>query len=373
MPWYNVGMNIQTLKEEITSLHDARRTAYGHIRHRLEDIVIIGLCVAICGGEDFADMETFGREREAWLRKFLGLPNGIPDADTFRRVFERLDPQELGRCLRRWLEVERGARGVVAVDGKTMRGSAGAGHGAYHVVSAFAAESQLVLGETCVEEKSSEIDAVPELLDMVDVEGAIVTADAMNCQRRTAAKAVERGADYVFGLKGNQPELLEDVRLYFGAFGRAVPRRTTLDKGHGRVEEREYSLLADVGWLAQRQRWAGLNGVGRVVSTVWEKGAERTQTRYFVTSLTDVGEFAYAVRRHWSIESQLHWCLDVVFREDASRARKDNSPLNMNVLRKTALTCLNEARHGRLSKRKMMFKAALNPEVLLDVLFLRKK
>lgn len=220
--------------------------------------MIIGLCVAICGGEDFADMETFGREREAWLRKFLGLPNGIPDADTFRRVFERLGPQELGRCLRRWLEVERGARGVVAVDGKAMRGSVGAGHGTYHVVSAFAAESQLVLGETCVEERSNETGAVPELLDLVDVEGAIVTADAMNCQRRTAAKA------------------------------------------------------------------------------------------------------------------QLHWCLDVVFREDASCARKDNSPLNMNVLRKTALTCLNEASHGRLSRRKMMFKAALNPEVLLDVLFISK-
>ena len=207
-------MDIQTLKEEISTHHDARRTAYGHIRHRLEDIVIIGLCVAICGGEDFADMETFGR---------------------------------------------------------------------------------------------------------------------------------------------------------------AVPRRTTLDKGHGRVEEREYALLTDVGWLAQRLQWAGLNGVGRVVSTVWEKGAARTETRYFITSLTDVGEFAYAVRRHWSMESQLHWCLDVVFREDASRARKDSSPLNMNVLRKTALTCLNEARYGRLSRRKMMFKAALNPEVLLDVLFLRKK
>jgi predicted transposase YbfD/YdcC len=366
-------MDIQTLKEEIAGLHDARRTAYGHIRHKLEDIVITGLCVAICGGEDFSDMETFGREREQWLRQFLELPNGIPDADTFRRVFERLDPRELGRCLRRWLAVERGRRGVVAVDGKTIKGSANAKHGAYHVVSAFAAESQLVLGETCVEEKSNEIEAVPELLEMVDVEGAIVTADAMSCQRRTAAKIVERGADYVLGLKGNQPELLEDVRLYFGSFGASAPAKSTLDKGHGRVERREYSLATDVGWMAQRLQWAGLNGVGRVVSTVWEKDAERTQARYFVTSLTDVGEFAYAVRRHWSIESQLHWCLDVVFREDASRARKDNSPLNMNILRKTALTCLNETKYGRLSKKKKMFKAALNPEVMLNILFKGKK
>lgn len=181
--WYDTGMDIQTLKEGIAGIHDARRTSHGHIRHRLEDIVIIGLCVATCGGEDFSDMETFGRERERWLRGFLKLPNGIPNADTFCRVFERLDPQELGRCLRRWLDAERGARGVVAVDGKTIRGSAGAGHGACHVVSAFAAESRLVLGEMCVAEKSNEVEAVPELLDMVDVEGAIVTADAMSCQR----------------------------------------------------------------------------------------------------------------------------------------------------------------------------------------------
>lgn len=366
-------MDIQSLKKEIAGLHDARRTAYGHIRHKLEDIVVIGLCVAICGGEDFADMETFGRERERWLRGFLELPNGIPDADTFRRVFERLDPQELGRCLRRWLDVERGARGVVAVDGKTIRGSANARHGAYHVVSAFAAESRLVLGETCVEEKSNEIEAVPELLDMVDVEGAIVTADAMSCQRATALKIAQRRADYVLPLKGNQPELLEDVRLYFASFGASVPGMVTLDKGHGRVERREYALSTDVGWLAQRPRWKALNGVGRVVSTVWERGAERSETRHFITSLTDVGDFARAVRGHWAIENQLHWSLDVVFREDAARARKDNSPLNMNVLRKTALMCLNQAKYGRISRKKMMFKAALNPEVLLDVLFLRKK
>lgn len=186
-------MDIQSLKKEIAGLHDARRTAYGHIRHKLEDIVVIGLCVAICGGEDFADMKTFGRERERWLRGFLELPDGIPDADTFRRVFERLDPQEQGRCLRRWLDVERGARGVVAVDGKTVRGSANARHGACHVVSAFAA------------------------------------ADAMGCQRATALKIVRRRADYVLPSKGSQPELPEDVRLYFassrpcGSGGRSAP------------------------------------------------------------------------------------------------------------------------------------------------------
>ena len=367
-------MNIQTLKEKICEeVADPRRTSHGHLLHRLEDIIIIGLCAFISGGEDYVDMEMFAREREEWLRRFLRLPHGIPDSDTFRRVFEALEPLRLGECLRNWLDAERGARGVVAVDGKTIRGSANARHGAYHVVSAFAAESQLVLGELCVAEKSSEIDAVPELLDMVDVRGAIVTADAMNCQRKTAAKIVERGADYVLCLKANQPELLDDVRLYFDTFGSRLDAKSGVDKGHGRVEEREYSLLTDIGWLAQRPQWAGLNGIGRATSKVWENGETRTETRYFLTSLTSLDDFACAVRRHWSVESQLHWCLDVVFREDASRARKDNSPLNLNVLRKTALMCLNQAKYGRISRNKMRYRAALNPEVLLDVLFLRKK
>ena len=366
-------MNINTLKECISEVGDKRRTSHGHVLHKFEDIIIIGLCAVISDGEDFADMEMFGREREAWLRRFLELPNGIPDADTFRRVFEAVDPAELGACLRKWLEVERAGRGVVAVDGKTMRGSASAKHGAYHVVSAFAAENRLVLGEICVAEKSNEIEAVPELLDMIDVSGAVVTADAMSCQKAVAAKIVQRGADYVLSLKGNQPELLEDVRLYFGSFGRSVPSTRTIDKGHGRVEQREYSLLLDVGWIAQRPLWRSLNGVGRVVSTVWERGETRSETRYFITSLTSLEGFAHAVRKHWSIESQLHWSLDVVFREDASRARKDNSPLNMNILRKVALMCLNQAKYGRVSKQKMRYKAALNPEALLDILFLRKK
>jgi len=224
-------MNINTLKECISEVGDKRRTSHGHVLHRFEDIIIIGLCAVISDGEDFADMEMFGRERESWLRRFLELPNGIPDADTFRRVFEAVDPAELGACLRKWLEVERAGRGVVAVDGKTMRGSANAKHGAYHVVSAFAVENRLVLGEICVAEKSNEIEAVPELLDMIDVSGAVVTADAMSCQKAVAAKIVQRGADYVLSLKGNQPELLEDVRLYFGSFGRSVPSTRTIDKG----------------------------------------------------------------------------------------------------------------------------------------------
>ena len=366
-------MEIKTLKEEIQNITEPRRTSHGNIRHKLEDIIIIGLCATICGGEDYADMEELGIEREEWLRNFLELPNGIPDSDTFRRVFERLNPTELSKSLSNWLDIEREKRAVIAVDGKTIRGSGNAEHMAYHVVSAFVAENQITLGEITVPEKTNEITAVPELLELIDVNGAIVTADAMSCQKKIVEKISDKRADYVIGLKENQRALHDDVVLYFETFGKESEVIKTIDKGHGRIESREYKLFTDISWLEQRKEWKNLMSVGAVKSIVYEKEEEREFTRYFITSLTDIGEFANAVRKHWSIENQLHWCLDVIFREDASRARKDKSPLNMNVLRKQALALLNQAKYGRLSKKRMMFKAALNPEVLLDILFAAKK
>lgn len=366
-------MNIETLKNGIKQIHEPRRTRYGNIRHKLEDIIIIGLCTIICGGTDFADMEEFGKTREDFLRNFLELPNGIPSSDTFRRVFEKINPSELSACLIDWLEMERGKRSVVAVDGKTICGSANENHKAYHVVSAFVAENQITLGEIAVQEKSNEITAVPELLDLIDVKGAIVTADAMSCQRKIAEKITQKGADYVIGLKGNQQTLYKDTEDYFSSFGSEMPVFQTSEKDHGRIEIREYKLLTELSWLEQRAEWSGLRGLGMVHSVVTEKGETREFTRYFITSLTDLNEFAYAVRKHWSIENQLHWCLDVIFREDASRARKDNSPLNLNVLRKISLALVNQAKYGRLSKKRMMFKAALDPNILLAILFPVKK
>ena len=208
-------MEIENLKKTIITIREPRRISYGNIRHRLDDIIIIGLCTVICGGEDYNDMEEFGLEREEWLRTFLELPNGIPDSDTFRRLFERINPKELSECLYDWLNMERDKRSVVAIDGKTIRGSGNTEHKAYHVVSAFVAENQITLGEIVVDEKSNEITAVPELLDIIDVEGAIVTADAMSCQKDITKKITERKADYVLGLKDNQPQLKKDVSDYF--------------------------------------------------------------------------------------------------------------------------------------------------------------
>jgi predicted transposase YbfD/YdcC len=323
----------------------------------------------ICIGEDFTDMENFGKERSEWLKTFLELPHGIPDSDTFRRVFERINPRELSKCLNNWLAISRGKGTVVGIDGKTIRGSGNEEHKAYHVVSAWVAENQITLGEIKTDEKSNEITAVPLLLDMIDVEGSIVTADAMSCQKDITKKITEKKADYVIGLKGNQETLRDDAELYFNEFMKDCKKRETKEKGHGRIEKREYFMETDIDWLAQKPDWTNLNGIGMVKSTVEEKGVVRQETRYFITSLTNVDDFAYAVRKHWSIENQLHWCLDVVFREDSARARKDNSPLNMNILRKTALSLLKKTDLGRIGLRKKMFKAALNCSVLENIVF----
>ena len=364
-------MKIEELKEALSIVKDPRRTDRGNIRHKLEDIIIIGLCTLIGNGKDFEDMEDFGKEREEWLRKFLELPNGIPDSDTFRRVFERLDPQELSKCLYDWLANHRESGEIVAVDGKTIRGSADSRHKAYHVISAFAAESQITLGELTTDEKSNEITAIPELLQMVDIRGSVVTIDAMGCQKEIVKTIRKKKADYVITLKRNQPALLENVELYFKDFSKDLPEFVTKEKDHGRIEKREYRLLTDLSWLEERKDWEGLKAVGMVKTTMEQSEKTTTDTRYFVTSLTSVDRFAYAVRKHWSVENQLHWCLDVIFDEDSSRARKDNAPLNLNVLRKTALhlckTCSNERlRTSSIQKRR--FRASLNPDVLISIL-----
>ncbi len=363
-------MKIGELKAKLAQMEDPRRTDRGNIRHKLEDIIIIGLCTLICDGNDFADMEEFGIQRQELLRQFLELPNGIPDSDTFRRVFEHLNPEALSECLYDWLSCNRKEGSVIAIDGKTIRGSGNQSHKAYHVVSAFVAENQITLGEITTEEKSNEITAVPELLDSLNISGSIVTADAMSCQKKIVKKVQENEADYVIALKENQPSLLENVSLYFDSFSGKLPVHITKEKEHGRIEKREYRLLKDLSWLPEAEDWSGFCSVGMVTSTVTKGEATSTQTRYYISSLNNIDQFAYAVRKHWSIENQLHWCLDVIFREDASRARKDLSPLNLNVLRKTALALCKGADMGkRVSLQKKRFRASLNPDAFLMILF----
>ena len=365
-----VKVDVEKIIEKLEKITDTRRQ-WGNLRHKLVDIVFIGLVSIICGGTDFEHMEDTGYGKIDWFKQHLELPNGIPDSDTFRRVFEQIGPKEMGEVLREIVDV---TGSTVAIDGKTIRGSGNEDHSAYHVVSAWVAENQITLGQLATEEKSNEITAIPELIDMLDIEGSTVTIDAMGCQKQIAAKIYEKNADYVLGLKSNQPILLSDVRLYFES---EVPSHTekSLEKDHGRIEQREYYLETGIDWLAQRKDWAGLNGIGMVKTsvTILQTGEITEESRYFLTSLTDIHRFTDAVRKHWSIESQLHWQLDVTFGEDDSRARKDNSPLNLNILRKQALSLLKRADMGkRVSLRRKMSRASMDNEVLRRVVFPEK-
>ena len=363
-------MKIEELREALRALEDPRRTNKGNIRHKLEDILIIGLCSMICNGNDFSDMEDFGTARQTWLKQFLELPHGIPDSDTFRRVFERLNPTELANCLYDWLGAHRPEGSVVAIDGKTICGSRSTKHKAYHVVSAFVAENQLTLGEIATDEKSNEITAVAELLDLIEVKGSIVTADAMSCQKNIVQKIHDKKADYVIALKGNQPSLYENAELYFQAFSSELPNIHTAEKGHGRIESRDCYLVTDLSWLPEQAQWSGLQALGMVRSKRICQGETSIECRYYITSLTDVQQFAYAVRKHWAIETQLHWCLDVLFREDKARARKDLSPLNLNIMRKIALALCKNADFGkRVSLQKRRYWACLDPDTFLRILF----
>lgn len=362
-------MDIKRLQSELAKLEDPRRTKCGHIRHKLEDIIIIGLCTLICDGRDFVDMEEFGKAREEWLRKFLELPNGIPDSDTFRRVYERLEPEKLSECLYDWLCVNCAKGSVIAIDGKTICGSGNNEHRAYHVVSAFVVENQITLGEIATQEKSNEITAVPELLESLNIKGSIITADAMSCQKKIVETICTKHADYVISLKENQLGLLADISLYFTHFSSELPTLVTHDKDHGRIEKREYRLLSDLSWQEDVPQWRGLRSACQVTTTITKGEQASVDTRYFISSLNDLNRIAYAIRKHWSVENQLHWCLDVIFDEDASRARKDNSPLNLNVLRKVALVLCRSTDMGkRVSLQKKRFRAALDPASFLSIL-----
>lgn len=371
-------MDVFKLKESLSGVKDPRRE-WGNLRHKLEDILLIGLCSVICCGEDFVDMEEFGKDREDWLRGFLELPNGIPDSDTFRRLFQCVNPAALSKCLHAALSNTRTRGRAVNLDGKTIRGSANAQHGAYHVVSAWVRENNITLGELATEEKSNEITAIPALLETLDIEGDVVTLDAMGCQADIAAKIRGKKADYVLALKDNQPTLHDEVARYFDwverdkPVGERVARwRGPLEKGHGRLERREV-LVASADWLdaKEKARWPGLRTLVRCRGTRVAGDARSVTVRHFLSSCdADAAFLAGVIRGHWAIENGLHWMLDVAFREDAARARKDHSPLNLNVLRKMALSLVKGAipLKSRLSVRKKMMKATRDPAFLEAIL-----
>ena len=361
-------IKIETIKRKVEQkIRDPRRQ-YGNILHKLWEMVIIALMSVICKGDDYGDMEEFGKRKEKWLKEELGLElvNGIPSEDTFRRLFESMNPREFRSCLDECIGYTRSKREIVNIDGKAKKS------GGIHVISAYVGENQITLGEIKSENKRSEIKEIPKLIEQIYVKGSIVTIDSIGCQHEIVKAICGKKADYVIGLKRNQKNLYKAVESRFHEGVRAYARRQTAESGHGRIEVREYYLETDLGWLETRDNWTGLSAVGMVRSCTFKKGKSSTSTRYFITSLTDIDEFAHSVREHWAIENKLHWSLDVIFREDSDLARKDNAPLNLNILDKTALYLVSHADMGNIGRKRKRYRATLDPEVLLSVILCQK-
>lgn len=369
-----------SLMDHFGSLTDPRRDQGK--RHKLVDIVTIAICGAICGADNWVEIEFFGTCKEPWFRTFLELPNGIPSHDTFGEVFARLDPEEFQRSFIEWVQAvaEITQDQVIAVDGKTVRRShdRSAGKQAIHMVNAWASAAGVALGQVKVEDKTNEITAIPKLLRLLDVSGCIVTIDAIGCQREIAQQIVEAGADYVLAVKENQGRLSEDVQdLFAGAEAFAyedVPHETWqgINKGHGRIEKRECWTIADpeaLSYIRDRDAWPNLKSVVKITAHR-SMGEERsTQTRYFISTLPgDAQRLARAVRVHWGIENSLHWVLDIAFREDESRVRKDHGPQNLAILRQMALNLLKQETTLRASIRSKRLNAGWKEDYLLKIL-----
>ena len=332
-------------------------------RHLLSDILGITICAVISGGETWLDVYRYGKSKEDWLKTFLELPHGIPSHDTIGRVFAALDPEAFRICFTAWVQSLGRVPGqeIVAIDGKTLRRSfdRASQTNAIHVVSAWACEHRLVLGQIKTEEKSNEITAIPKLLEQIDVSGSIVTTDAMGCQRNIVEKIVEKGADYVLHLKGNQGTMHENVKLWFEWASenhfKNMPCGTveTFDYGHGRMEQRRYYLSSQIEWFEHKEQWKNLVSFGMVESDRTINGQTQRERRFYISSLSSesVASFAKAVRSHWAIENSLHWVLDVTFREDENRVRKDHAPENFAIIRHLALNLLKQESTSKESIR----------------------
>lgn len=377
-------VGVAGLIERFSDLPDSR--VEGRTDHDLLDIVVLALCAVMSGAEGWDDVEDWGREREEWLRQYLLLRNGIPGHDTIRRVFEAISPIELEQRFEAWMsEVCEAVKGrVIAIDGKALRGSARAGRGlrALHQVSAYAAEYGLTLGQRACEEKSNEITAIEELLPALALTGAVVTIDAMGCQTEIARQITEGGGDYVLAVKDNQPQLAEALRDFFsslnapGHYRRAVSSHETVNKGHGRIETRRCLAVGELDWLellGLKARWAKIASVACIESTREVAGRVETEKRYVISSLpADSRRILHAVRTHWGIENNLHWCLDVTFGEDASTIRLRNAALNFSFLRRLAMNLFRADKSRAISLPRKIKTAAYNPDYLASALKLQR-
>jgi predicted transposase YbfD/YdcC len=367
----------------LAAVPDPRRQCQ-NLRHPLVDVLVVGFCGVLCGCDDFVELETFGRKKEDFFRRFLELPEGIPSHDTFGRVFQAVCPRALQHCLLQWLQGVRqaapAAGAVIAIDGKTLRRTfdRARGLGALHLVSAWATANGLTLGQVAVDAKSNEITAIPQLLDLLDLKDCVVTIDAAGCQKDIAAQIVAKEADYVLALKENQPTLYDQVSDYFldqlekEGPGRKLRHHREVEEGHGRSETRETFVAPATKEMAASGAWLGLATVVLVIRRCVDHATGRSSddVRYFISSLpAKVKRLAGAVRQHWGIENGLHWVLDVAFNEDRMRQRDRNGIENLALLNRLAVSLLRQdktVKAGVKCKRKA---AGWDDDYLLHLLF----
>jgi predicted transposase YbfD/YdcC len=358
-------------RKHLDCIKDPRRP---NTRHLLHDILLLAICALISGADSWTQVAEYGRSKLDWFQEFLELPNGIPSHDTFSRLFARLDPQGFHDFFTRWVqELSQSLQGkTVAIDGKTLRRShdRAKGSAAIHLISAWVSEIRLVLGQFKTADKSNEITAIPELIKTLDVRGAVVTIDAMGCQKKIAQTIIAAEADYAIQVKDNQKGLHENIALFFqepanGPFDTCE----TVDGEHGRIETRRYFTSNNIGWLPGKDEWPGISTICMAVREREIQGKTSTEASYFISSLENQAPtIAKAIREHWSIENGLHWCLDISFREDHCRVRKDHGPENLAILRHMAINMLKREKSLQGGMQTKRLKAAWDNAYLLKVL-----
>ena len=366
-----------SLVECFSVIRDPRQQS--KIEHELIDVLILCILGVICGAEGWADIEEVGHARIGWLQERGFFKNGIPVDDTIARMISVLDPEALQMSFIEWMKAAEEASGgkVIAVDGKTLRHSYDKKKrkAAIHMVSAFAAENGVVLGQVKVDDKSNEITAIPALLELLDIKGCIVTIDAMGCQEKICEKIIQKEGDYILAVKDNQKAVHNEIDDFFKMACQLDFQAVAHDyfeenhKGHGRVECRRYWITDCLDTLSKPERWSSLKSIGMVEAQRYIEGKTSTEVRYFIASIEpDAKVFANAVRKHWSVENQLHWVLDVSFREDESRVRRDNAAENLSVFRHIAINSLRNEKTCKKGIKAKRYKAALQPDYAQIVL-----
>lgn len=343
-------------------------------KHRLQDIFFISICATICGADNWVAIEQFGLAKEAWFTELLGLEHGIPSHDTFGEVYAAIDTEQFSVCFSRWVadlaNITEGE--VIAIDGKCLRRSLdkASKKAAIYMVSAWAQHNNLVLGQVKVDDKSNEITAIPKLLSRLDIAGAVITIDAMGCQKKIAEQIRQQGGDYVFSLKGNQGNLHDDVKIFFTSSLSPAVASVSYEGEHGRIETRSIRATADIAWLQEQHDWKSLQSIIAVTAKRETDNKMTEEIRYFISSLdaNDLERLERVVRAHWAIENNLHWVLDIAFDEDSNRTRKGHSAANLAVIRHIALNLIKAEKTSKVGIKTKRLKAGWDNEYLRRVI-----